>query len=71
MDIAKLRYMADQIAANFAATGEAAAIESTAVHIRKFWDPRMKAQIFGSDLSALTPTARAAVERLMAEAKAA
>ena len=69
MDLVKLRYMADQIAANFAATGHDAAVESTAVHLRKFWDPRMKAAIFADDLGQLSPIAREAVEKLMAEAK--
>lgn len=66
MEGAKLRRMADQIAANFAALGEAQAIAQTAEHIRLFWDPRMKTQIAAGDLSALSPIARAAVERLSA-----
>jgi len=70
MDIAKLRHMADQIAANFEASGEQAAIASTAEHIWKFWDPRMKAQIYADDLGQLSPIARGAIEKLMADAKA-
>jgi len=64
MDIASLHYMANQIARNLAAGGEDAAIAATAQHITDFWDPRMKAAIFASDQAALSPIARAAVERL-------
>ena len=71
MDNAKLRRMADQIAANFAIQGEDKAVAETAMHIWKFWDPRMKAGIFADDLSQLSPIARAAIEKLMADAKAA
>ena len=66
MDLNSLHYMANQIARNFAAQGETAAIAATAQHISDFWDPRMKAGIFGSDLTQLSPIARAAVERLAA-----
>jgi formate dehydrogenase subunit delta len=38
--------MANQIARNFAVKGENAAIIATAEHIRKYWEPRMKAQAF-------------------------
>lgn len=64
---AKLRRMADQIAKNLAAAGHDAAVEATAVHIGKFWDPRMKAAIFADDLSQLSPIAREAIERLARE----
>ena len=64
MDIAKLRMMANQIARNFAAQGEEAAIAATAQHLRDFWDPRMKAAILADDRAALEPLAREAVERL-------
>lgn len=64
MDIAKLRMMANQIARNFAAQGEEAAIAATAQHLRDFWDPRMKAAILADDRAALEPIAREAVERL-------
>ena len=65
MDIAQLHYMANQIARNLAAGGEQAAIAATAQHIIDFWEPRMKAAILASDQAALSPIARAAVERLM------
>ena len=68
MDSSKLTRMAIQIAANFAAGGEAQAVAATAEHITKFWDPRMKAGIFASDLSALSTIAKAAVESLQEQA---
>ena len=66
MDIQRLRTMADQIARNLAPQGEEAAIEATAQHIRDFWDPRMKAAILADDRSALSPIARAAIDRVAA-----
>lgn len=64
MDRERLRYMADQIARNFAAQGEDAAIAATAEHIRLYWDPRMKAAILADDRAALSPVVAAAVARL-------
>lgn len=64
MDPARLHYMADQIARNFAAIGHDDAVAATADHIVKFWDPRMKAAIFASDAGALSPIARDAVALL-------
>jgi formate dehydrogenase subunit delta len=64
MDIERLRYMADQIARNFAAQGEAAAAAATAEHIRLYWDPRMKAAILADDPAALSPVVAAALARL-------
>ncbi len=66
MDIAKLRRMADQIGLNFAAIGHDDAVLATADHIHKFWDPRMKAQIFADDRDALSPIAGAAIAKLAA-----
>ena len=43
--IDKLIYMANQIGRFFASQGEAAAVAGTAEHVRKFWDPRMRAAI--------------------------
>jgi formate dehydrogenase subunit delta len=71
MDDTKLARMANQIATNLAAKGDAVAIAETAEHIWKFWDPRMKAAIFAHDLSQLSPIARAAIEKLKAGAPAA
>ncbi len=64
MEIERLRYMADQIARNFAAQGEAEAAEATAEHIRLFWDPRMKAALLADDRSALSPVVARAVDLL-------
>jgi formate dehydrogenase subunit delta len=64
MDLDRLSYMANQIARNFAAQGEAVAVEATAQHIRDFWDPRMKAEILAGDRAALGAIAKAAIERL-------
>ncbi len=42
----KLVYMANQIGAFFAAQGHDKAVAGIADHIAKFWEPRMRAQIF-------------------------
>ncbi|HET9628182.1 MAG TPA: formate dehydrogenase subunit delta [Novosphingobium sp.] len=63
--MSQLVYMANQIARNFAAQGEATAVAATAQHIRDFWDPRMKAGIL-ADGAGLDPLAKAAVEQLRA-----
>ncbi len=63
----RLIYMANQIGQFFASQGPAAAVSGTAEHIKKFWDPRMRAQIFahlkdgGADLD---PAVRAALRTL-------
>lgn len=44
--IDKLVYMANQIGTFFKSQGPDAAVAGTADHIRKFWDPRMRAAIF-------------------------
>ncbi len=41
----KLVTMANQIARNFAAQGEAAAVRATAEHLRLFWEPHMMARL--------------------------
>jgi formate dehydrogenase subunit delta len=64
MEIERLRYMVEQVARNFAAQGEEAAIAATADHLTQFWDPRMKAQILADDRTALSPVVAAAVDRL-------
>jgi formate dehydrogenase subunit delta len=66
MQPARLRYLAEQIARNFAAQGPEAAAAATAEHIRQFWDPRMRAAIIADDASQLSPTVAAAVQRLAA-----
>ena len=64
----RLVAMANQIGQFFASQGDAdAAAEAVADHLRRFWDPRMRAEIVahlrqgGAGLDTL---ARAAVERL-------
>lgn len=64
MDLERLNYMANQIARNFAAQGEEAAIALTAQHIQDYWDPRMKAALLGGDRSALNPIAAAALRAI-------
>lgn len=67
----KLVYMANQIGAFFASQGEDKAVAGIADHIRKFWDPRMRAAIvehLKSGGAGLEPHVRAAVERLAAPA---
>jgi formate dehydrogenase subunit delta len=41
----KLVYMANQIGTFFRSQGDAAVVTGTAEHIKKFWDPRMRATI--------------------------
>lgn len=66
--------MANQIAQNFATRGEDAAAAATADHLRRYWDPGMKAKIFNrlDDVNhGLEAPAAAAVGLLRAEAGAA
>ena len=46
MSLDKLVYMANQIGKFFASQGHEQAAAGTADHIKKFWDPRMRAAIF-------------------------
>lgn len=64
MEIARLRYMIDQIARNLEARGHEAAVRAVADHIAKFWDPRMKEAIFADDRAHLTPISAEAVDLL-------
>ena len=67
MRIEKLVMMANQIAAFFAAQGEARAVPQITNHIEKFWDPRMRAQISAHAAASgagLDTLARTAIERL-------
>ncbi|WP_234027452.1 formate dehydrogenase subunit delta [Aurantiacibacter arachoides] len=61
---ATLVRMVNQIAKNFVAIGHDRAVLATADHIDSFWDPRMKAGIFGGDRSGLDPIAAAAITHL-------
>jgi formate dehydrogenase subunit delta len=59
--------MANQIATFFASQGAAQAVDGTAEHIRKFWDPSMRETIFAhlkAGAAGLNPVAREAIERL-------
>lgn len=49
MDSNKLVTMANQIATFFATEPDrAAAVSGTAMHIRKFWEPRMRRELFAT-----------------------
>lgn len=41
----RLVYMANQIGKFFAAQGDEATITGVATHLRRYWDPRMRAAI--------------------------
>ena len=63
----KLVMMANQIAKNLAIRGEENAIVSTAEHIKKFWDPRMRKAILEhlkTGGGGLQPLAKRAIEKL-------
>jgi formate dehydrogenase subunit delta len=63
----KLVYMANQIGKFFAGQGPLAAVSGTAEHIKKFWDPRMRAAIFAhlqAGGAGLDPAVRQAIENL-------
>jgi formate dehydrogenase subunit delta len=58
---AKIIHQLNQIAAYFAAYGHDEAVAGTVDHIRRFWDPRKRAQlaeILASGGEGLTPIAR-------------
>ncbi len=42
----KLVYMANQIATFFKSQPESEAVQGVATHINKFWEPRMRRQLF-------------------------
>lgn len=64
----KLVRMANQIATFFDSQKGEDAAEKTAQHLRDFWDPRMRAELSRAletgEADGLSPTARAAAERL-------
>jgi formate dehydrogenase subunit delta len=60
----QLMYMANQIGRNLAAQGDSRAIEATAAHIERFWDPRMKAALLASDTAGASPIVAAALALL-------
>ncbi|MBO9575114.1 MAG: formate dehydrogenase subunit delta [Sphingobium sp.] len=59
--------MANQIARNVEARGHEIAVQDTATHIIKFWDPRMKATMLGGDRTLLSPIAAAAMLKVEAD----
>ncbi len=66
----KLVTMANQIGAFFASQGPDQAIAGTASHLKKFWDPRMRAAIVAhlrAGGEGLRPEVRLAVEQLARE----
>ncbi len=70
MDTTRLAAMANQIASFFATQrGESGALE-VADHLRKFWEPRMRADLIskvdsdGAEAAGLSPLAAAAVAEL-------
>jgi formate dehydrogenase subunit delta len=69
MDVEKLTMMANQIGAFFKAQGEAEAPAAIADHLKKFWDPGMRADILAHldrGGRGLEPLVRKAVELLRA-----
>jgi formate dehydrogenase subunit delta len=63
----KLVYMANQIGKFFVTQGAEKASAATAEHLRKFWDPRMRAAIIAhldAGGAGLDAQARNAVEKL-------
>jgi formate dehydrogenase subunit delta len=65
----KLAYMANQIGRFFAHQPHEQAVASTADHLRRFWDPRMRKAILSAPAASadkLDPLVREAVERLRA-----
>jgi len=71
MTLDKLIYMANQIGKFFVSQRTEKAAVGTADHIRKFWDPRMRAQIIAhlkAGGAGLDPVARTAIASL-AEAR--
>ena len=65
--IDRLVYMANQIGREFGFQQPDAAAEATADHLRKFWDPRMRALIREHEAGGgqgMSETARAAVAML-------
>jgi formate dehydrogenase subunit delta len=65
--LGKLVYMANQIGKFFTSQGDADAVPGIADHLKKFWDPRMRAQILAhldAGGEGLDSNVRSAVEKL-------
>ena len=70
MSLDRLVYMANQIGKFFTSQGQEQAATGTADHIRKFWDPRMRAEIlahFNAGGAGMDPVVRLAIEHLAHE----
>lgn len=66
----KLVHMANQIAIFFAHEPEDQAVAAIETHIRKFWDPRMRAKIIAPGAGdGLSPRAATAIRRLAGKAE--
>lgn len=66
----RLVYMANQIGRFWISQDRATAPDAIAQHLKKFWDPRMRARILAhlaSGGEGLDPAARQAVEQLAAD----
>jgi formate dehydrogenase subunit delta len=66
----KLVYMANQIGKFFVSQGHDKAAVGVADHLRKFWDPRMRAAIIAhveAGGAGLNPPVREAVDKLRSE----
>lgn len=64
----KLVMMANQIVRNLAVHGDDEAVALAAGHMRKFWEPRMRAQMrahYEAGAAGLTPLAKLAVAALL------
>ena len=69
----RLIYMANQIGKFFQNQGHDKAVAGVAEHIRKFWDPRMRAAIFShldAGSAGLDPNVRDAIASLKAASAA-
>jgi formate dehydrogenase subunit delta len=63
----KLVYMANQIGKFFVSQGESGAVEGIAMHLKKFWEPRMRKAIIehlDAGGAGLDPRVRLAIESL-------
>ena len=64
----KLVMMANQIVRNLAVHGDDKAVMLAADHMRKFWEPRMRAHIrahYEAGAAGLTPLAKRSIEALL------
>jgi formate dehydrogenase subunit delta len=73
MSLPKLVYMANQISRFFASEDKGTAVAATADHLRKYWDPRMRAGVIAhveAGGEGLTDVAREAIATLPASTPA-